>query len=392
MAVPPDAVGFAQAVGLSAVGYGHDSRLMTDAQRDYYACLFRTPWKTKELEKTGRQIAEIVSQSWTPEATATLTSLADGADLMVAGFGFEQFSANVAEFYDIPLATLHFFPLRVNGKVLPWLPAPLARAVMRAYERLSWSGALKDMEDAQRAKLGLPKATEPWPPRIARRGSLEIQAYDDVAIPGLAAEWASWGNQRPFIGTLTLGSETESDKEVDEWIAAGSAPIFFGFGGVPVGTPAETIALISAVCQRLGQRGLVGAGASDFSGIAHGDHVKVVGEANYAKIFAASRAVVHHGGAGTIAACLRAGVPQVSLWTLPDQSLRTAMLKRLKVGTGRRFSATSERSLITDLRRVLSPDYLTRARALAGRMTTPAQSAAAAAELVENFARLDRVH
>jgi UDP:flavonoid glycosyltransferase YjiC (YdhE family) len=136
---------------------------------------------------------------------------------------------------------------------------------------------------------------------------------------------------------------------------------------------------------------LVGAGASDFSGIAHDDHVKVVGEANYAKIFAASRAVVHHGGAGTIAACLRAGVPQVSLWTLPDQSLRTAMLKRLKVGTGRRFSATTERSLITDLRRVLNPDYLTRARELASRMTTPAHSAAAAAELVENFARLNRV-
>jgi UDP:flavonoid glycosyltransferase YjiC (YdhE family) len=38
----------------------------------------------------------------------------------------------------------------------------------------------------------------------------------------------------------------------------------------------------------------------------------------------------------------------------------------------------------------LAPQYLTRAREIATRMTEPAKSVAAAADLVENFARLNR--
>ena len=112
---------------------------------------------------------------------------------------------------------------------------------------------------------------------------------------------------------------------------------------------------------------------------------------NYAAIFPACRAVVHHGGAGTLAAGLRAGVPLLILWTLPDQPFFAAQLKRMKVGSARRFSSITEKSLVADLRRILAPEYLTRAREVATRMNKPAESAAAAADLVENFARLKRV-
>ena len=112
---------------------------------------------------------------------------------------------------------------------------------------------------------------------------------------------------------------------------------------------------------------------------------------NYAAIFPACRAVVHHGDAGTLAAALRAGVPQLILWTLPDQPSFAAQLKRLKVGSGRRFSTTTEKSLVADLSRILAPHYLTRAREVATRMTKPAESAAAAADHLENFAALKRV-
>jgi UDP:flavonoid glycosyltransferase YjiC (YdhE family) len=58
---------------------------------------------------------------------------------------------------------------------------------------------------------------------------------------------------------------------------------------------------------------------------------------------------------------------------------------------GRRFSATTEKSLVADLRTVLDPQCLTRARELAARMTKPADSVATTANLVEEFARLKRV-
>ena len=79
------------------------------------------------------------------------------------------------------------------------------------------------------------------------------------------------------------------------------------------------------------------------------------------------------------------------LWTLPDQPIWGARVKRLKVGTTRRFSATTRESLVADLRQILDPQYTARARELATRMTKPAASVAAAADLVENFARLRRV-
>ena len=84
----------------------------------------------------------------------------------------------------------------------------------------------------------------------------------------------------------------------------------------------------------------------------------------------------------------RAGVPTLILWTLPDQPLWGAAVKRLKVGTARRFSTTTEKSLVADLRQILAPEYVARAREVATRMTRPADSVAAAADLLENSARV----
>ena len=319
----------------------------------------------------------------------TLISLANGADLLVTGMNFEDTAINVAEYCDIPFATLHHFPLRANGQLLPLLPAHLGRAAMTVFEWLSWRGTRK-VEDAQRHELGLPKATGPWPRRIAERGSLEIQAYDEVCFSGLAAEWAAWGDQRPFVGALTMELPTDADDEVASWIAAGTPPICFSFGSVPVESTADTLAMIGAACAQLGERALVCAAGTDFSQVPHSDHVKVVGAMNYAAIFPACRAVVHHGGAGTTNAGLRAGVPALILWTLPDQALWRVRVKRLKVGTGRRFSATTAKSLVTDLRTILTPQYVARARELATRMTKAAESVTTAVDLVENFARLNR--
>jgi UDP:flavonoid glycosyltransferase YjiC (YdhE family) len=136
---------------------------------------------------------------------------------------------------------------------------------------------------------------------------------------------------------------------------------------------------------------LVCAAGTDFSHIPHFEHVKVVGTMNYAATFPACRAVVHHGGAGTTAAGLRAGVPTLILWTILDQQIWAARVKRLKVGTARRFSSTTRESLVADLRAILAPQYVARAREMATRMTKPAESVAAAADLVEDFARHRRV-
>ena len=385
IAVPSNLVGFAESVGLAAVPYGPNFVELMEPD------IFRKAWKVQNPITLLRKAMEPVTKPWA-EVSAALTSLADGTDLLLTGIPYQEVVANVAEYYDIPLATLHTFPQRVNGYVVPIpplpvnVPSPLMRSGMTVAEWVYWR-VTKRAEDAQRRELGLPKATTPSSRRIMERGSLEIQTYEEFCFPEVAAEW---GGRRPFVGALTMELTTDADDEIASWISAGKPPIYFGFGSMPVESPADTIAMISEACAELGERALLCSGATDFTGAPHVDHVKVVRALNHAAIFPACRAVVHHGGAGTTSAGMRAGIPALILWIAFDQPIWADVVKRLKVGTSRRFSRTTRESLVADLRRILAPEYATRARETASRMTKPTASVTATADLLEDTARRGR--
>jgi UDP:flavonoid glycosyltransferase YjiC (YdhE family) len=384
LAVPPNLVGLVESAGLDAVAYGPDQ------QEGFWDVDFlRKFWKVRDVIRSWQELQALLGQSWA-EMNVTLMSLAAGADLMFTGPGFPAIPANVAEYYSIPLATMHYFPMLPNGQVTPSLPSPLVRFGIAALDWPQW-WVTKKADDTQRRELGLPKAKAPAPRRITERGSLEIQAYDRVCFPGLAEEWAKRRSQRPFVGTLTIEQTTAGDEEVASWIASGTPPICFGFGSTPVKSPVETVEMISAACAQLGERALICSGKTDFSGAAPGDHVKVVGPVNYAAVFPASRAVVHHSGAGTTAAGLRAGVPTLSLWSLGDQRIWANQIKRLRVGTARPFAAATQETLVSDLREILAPDCVARAREIATRMTKSTESATKTADLLEGFARTKRL-
>jgi vancomycin aglycone glucosyltransferase len=362
MAVPPNMLGVVESVGLAAVAYGPDSREEMNPATDVFRNLVAT---TQNPISMVPQVIEHVSQVKAEKGT-TLTSLANGADLLVAGFNEQGLAANVAEYYDIPLAALHLFPTRIwsSGSLVPVIT--------------------KETDDAQRRALGLPEATGP------STRSLEIQAYDELCLPGPTAEWVEPDGRRPFVGALTLELPTEADDEVLSWIAAGTPPIYFGFGGTPIVSPAETVAVISAACTQLGERALICSGPNDFTHVPQFDRVKVVAAVNHAAVFPACRAVVHHGGAGTTAAGMRAGIPTLILWFWLDQPFWADAVTRLEVGSGRPFSASTLDSLVADLRSILTPQYVTRAREVAAQMTKPAKSVASAADLLEDTARLGR--
>ena len=166
----------------------------------------------------------------------------------------------------------------------------------------------------------------------------------------------------------------------------------FGFGSTPIAYPADTVAAISAACAQLGERVLICSGPNDVTGDQHPDHVKVVRAVNHAAVFPACRAVVHHGGAGTTAAALRAGIPTLILFAdWLDQPLWASAVKQLEVGFGRRFSEITVETLVADLRSVLAPRYVAQARAVATQMTKTAESLARVGNLLEDTARRGRV-
>jgi UDP:flavonoid glycosyltransferase YjiC (YdhE family) len=330
-AVTPRMLGFVESAGLAADPYGPDS----EALLHDFARMIQNP--TGALPEVSEHIAQVKADKDT-----TLTALAEGADLLVAGITEQAPVAGVADSCGIPLVGLHFFPPHVLG------PASSV-------------------------------------------GPLEIQAYDPLCFPGLAAQWAHGDGRRPFVGALTLELPTDTDEEVLSWIAAGTPPIYFGFGSTPITSAANTVTVISAVCAQLGERALIWTDPNACTGVPLFDHVKIVDTVNHAAVFPACRAVVHHGGAGTTAASLRAGIPTLILWNGLDQPIWAAAVTQLKVGSGRRFSESSTESLIADLRLILAPRYASRARKVAAQMIKPAESRARAADLLEETARRPRL-
>lgn len=380
LAVPPNLIGFVEAAGLCAVAYGtRDSQQQLDEQ------FLHNAWKFQNPIKLLREAIAPVTEGWL-ELSDMLTPVAEGADLLLAGQIYQEVVANVAEHYDMPLAALHFYPMRANGQLAfpARLPGPIVRSAIATTDWVYWR-MTRGVEDVQRSRLGLPTASKPASQRVADRGALEIQAYDELCFPGLAEEW---GARRPFVGALTMGLPADADDDVLAWIAAGTPPIYFGFGSMPVGSLADRVDMIGAACSELGERALICSGPSDSEAqIPHYDHVKVVRAVSHAAVFPACRAVVHHGGAGTTAAGLRAGVPTLILWVTSDQPIWAAHIKQLKVGRGRRFSSATVASLVADLRAILAPPYASRAREIASRMTKPTASVIATADLLETAAR-----
>ncbi|BBY29757.1 glycosyltransferase [Mycolicibacterium sediminis] len=374
LAVPPNLVGFVDGIGLGpAASYGVDSQQQLDSD------VFTDWWKLQNPVTLLRRSRDYATEGWA-EMSATLAALADGADLILTGTTYQEVAANVAEAARIPLAALHYFPCRENTRVLPVrLPRPLLHAGWSTAEWAHWK-VLSQAENAQRDALGLPRARVRAIRRIVEGGALEIQAYDDVFFPGLAEEWHG---TRPLVGSLSLELPTPGDDDLLAWMAAGTPPIYFGFGSMPVDDPAAAIAMIARVCADLGERAVVSTGVWDLPDTAVDDHVRLVGAVNHSRVFPGCRAVVHHGGAGTVAAGVRSGVPTVVLWVSADQPVWAGRVSRLGVGVAQRFSSTNERSLTTALRAALTPACRERARAAAARMTSPAQAATRVADLLE---------
>jgi UDP:flavonoid glycosyltransferase YjiC (YdhE family) len=358
LAVPPNLLGFVESAGLAAVAYGPDSREEMNPGSDLVRGI------APKLRNPINVVPDVVEHVTRVklDKSATLTGLAEDTDLILASFNEQGLAANVAEYQSIPLAGLHLFPERIWSS--NWL----------------FSRMTEVAEAAQRRALGLPETSGPVSP------PLEIQAYDELCLPGPAGQWVEVTAERPFVGAIPLELPTDFDEEVLLWIATGTPPIYFGLGSTPVTSPSDTFAMIAEACAQLGERLLFCAGPNDLTGVEHSDHVKVVSAVNHSAVFPRCRAIVHHGGAGTTAAALRAGIPSLILWQWLDQPLWAAAVQQLEVGVGRHFWDTTGRTLVADLQLLVGPQYVVPARQIGARMTKPAESRAMAADLLEAMA------
>ncbi|MFI6222761.1 glycosyltransferase [Nocardia salmonicida] len=317
LALAPNLVAFAHAHGVAAVPFGRDTADLLHAQRTDRRFISRDPRARLralfDLQRRG-----------VLEQIEDLRALAPGHEVVVASMAGEEAAESVARAVGLPFAAVHFFPIQPNSAV-PVAPVRWAAHLPGFVHRWGWSVLAR----ARAAALApvLPVVTGPNP------ASVRIQAYDPRLFPGVEEQLPG-----PFVGfpvdsngflsSAAVSAPPMPSPTLDSWLDEGSAPIYVGFGSMDVGDPAAFVATLREVCARRGRRLLLASGWATI-GPELEDTVAIVGQVDHARVLPRCVAAVHHGGAGTTAAALRAGVPQVICSVQADQPYWGQALQRL---------------------------------------------------------------
>lgn len=127
-----------------------------------------------------------------------------------------------------------------------------------------------------------------------------------------------------FTGFWMDESIEELNNDLVAFIHAGSAPLLITFGSMPFESKIDLTAVINRITKELKTRVIVvkGWGLKITGDITNNRDVMIIDSAPYDKLMPHLKAAVHHGGIGTVAACLKAGIPFLIcpvLYPLGDQ-------------------------------------------------------------------------
>lgn len=118
-----------------------------------------------------------------------------------------------------------------------------------------------------------------------------------------------------------------------DFLESGTPPVYIGFGSMGSRNPQEAGQIALEALERSGQRGVLAAGWGGLTPSDVPDTVYLLESIPHSWLFPRMSAVVHHGGAGTTAAGLRAGVPSIIVPFMADQPYWGHHVHRLGVGT-----------------------------------------------------------
>lgn len=170
-----------------------------------------------------------------------------------------------------------------------------------------------------------------------------------------------------------------------DFLGRGPAPVYVGFGSI--GDPkqaAQTARIVAEALRRTGQRGILATGWQGGSDESLPENIFTLESAPHAWLFSRMAAVVHHGGAGTTAAGLRAGVPAVVIPHGLDQPAWARRVRELGVGTSLPHKRLSAERLAEAIQYVLKSEVREAAGAL-GEKIQSENGAETAARIIVNI-------
>lgn len=265
-------------------------------------------------------------------------SACEGMEIVLAGLGGVYIGLALAEKMNLPLLQAYLVPFTPTkgfpGPLAPGLPAWLGGSVNRLSHHLTrqilWQG-FRSADNSARKVLGLPAAPF-WGPYNSdpTRGVPILYGFSPSVIPTPP----DWDKDVHVAGYWFLDSTEEwsPPAALRNFLEAGSPPVYIGFGSMSSREPEATTRLVIEALRRVGQRAILLSGWGGLQETDLPDTVFMGDSLPHAWLFPRVAAVVHHGGAGTTAAGLRAGVPSITVPFFGDQPFWGRRIAKLGVG------------------------------------------------------------
>jgi sterol 3beta-glucosyltransferase len=295
--------------------------------------------------------------------------VAQGSDLLV----FSPVATpawSVAERLGIPGVAAYLQPLHrtrefaaVGVPISANLGSGFNLATHTLTQQFMWLPVRRQINAWRRDTLGLPAIRDGGPLSPARRVPLfpTMYAFSPLVVP----KPSDWDPAIRLTGYWVLPPDPawRPPRELEAFLAAGPPPVYIGFGSMTPASAGHLTAIALDALAASGQRGVLLGGWGTFGEGALPSSVLAVRDVPHEWLLPRMRATVHHGGAGTTGAALRAGVPSIVVPLGFDQPFWGRRVYALGAGprpiSRRRLSA----SWLADAIRTAVSDSAMRARA-----------------------------
>jgi UDP:flavonoid glycosyltransferase YjiC (YdhE family) len=260
------------------------------------------------------------------------------------------------------------------GTPIPQLPGPLRRAGNVAAMGMFKLGSRALFSDRA---FNTFRAAHGFGPRHAYflTCAFDSDLYLAPVPPEFVARPSDWPANAQLSGFCPGRLRGEAvPADIEDFLADGDPPVLVTLGSAPSSTSGDRLAEVAAVLDQRGLRGLFLVGREDLIAGPLKDRAGVSRFAPLAEVLPRCRAAIHHGGYGTTAAALIAGIPSVVTPFMSDQlwyARRTAA-----IGAGVMLPWRRHRQLARTIDQILGPDMLSTTQRLAA--TLRAQDGVAA--------------
>lgn len=258
------------------------------------------------------------------EVLGRLRRAVNGADVIIHSFLMTQAGHELALQQGIPDVSGQLFPVfattsKFPGVVFPDLPlGPAYRRLTHAIVNQSFHlGGRFLYGRVRRGRPGLPPLSS-WPFGARQPHSTPILF---AFSPCVIARPDDWPDSIQLTGYWFLDPPAEAgmDAALQRFLDAGPPPVYIGFGSMIAGDAERLAAMATDALKMTGRRGVLAAGRAGLRADSATDLVHVVDSVPHRWLFPRMSVIVHHGGAGTTGAALRAGVSQVVIPFTADQ-------------------------------------------------------------------------